>query len=66
MRSSTFLIAAGMSDDVGSGLLKVQIRNLLGPCLCLLKRLCLNAGGGEGGGVGGAAGMLPQWDKREG
>lgn len=64
MRSSTFLIAAGMRDDVGSGLLKVQVRNLLGPCLCFLKRLCLNAGGG--GGEGGAAGMLPQWDKREG
>lgn len=42
-----------MSDDVGSSLLKVQVWNLLGPCLCFLKCLCLNAGGGGGGGEGG-------------
>lgn len=37
--------------------LKVQVWNLLGPCLCFLKRLCLNAGGEGGGGGGGEGGL---------
>lgn len=48
--------AAGMNDDVGSGLLKVQVWSVLGSCLCFPKRLCLNAGGGGGGGVEGGEG----------
>lgn len=43
---------------------KCMFGNLLGLCLCFLKRLCLNAGGGRGGGAG--AGMLSQLDKKEG
>lgn len=45
-----------MNDDVGSGLLKVQVWSVLGSCLCFLKRLCLNGGGGGGGVEGGEGG----------
>lgn len=64
---STVLIAPGVNEEVGSALLKVQLWNDLGPCLCFLERLCLNAGGGTEGVVGfGASRNAPIVGKSKG